>query len=51
MDKNPFSLFEFLGYFIPGALFHNLGIDGVFNAEQADNIFNIIEHFNQSRAN
>ena len=38
-------------YDSPFKNFHNQGIDGIFNNEQADNIFSIIEHFNHSQAN
>jgi len=38
-------------YESPFKNYHNQGIDGIFNNEQADNIFSIIEHFNHSQAN
>ena len=38
-------------YESPFKSFHNNGIDGVFNSEQADNIFSIIEHFNERQVN
>lgn len=36
-------------YDAPFKNFHNLGVDGVFNQEQADNIFDIIKKFNKSQ--
>jgi len=38
-------------YESPFKNYHIQGIDGIFNNEQADNIFSIIEHFNHSQAN
>lgn len=36
-------------YDSPFKKFHSLGIDGVFNEQQADNIFNIIQNFNNNQ--
>lgn len=38
-------------YDSPFKNFHNNGIDGIFSAEQADNIFSIINQFNERQAN
>lgn len=35
-------------YDSPFKSYHSLGIDGVFNTEQADNIFRIVEEFNEA---